>query len=380
MRTFFNLLCCFIFCLPNTLLSQIKNNEVEIKRANDILYENPNESIKIAFSLLKKEKNTDKVADIYMMISTAYIAKRDIDSSLFFIMKTTNLINSDALLTTKIRILNSVAVQYQQMQLYDKSLETLDKAKIFYQKLPENDIGRPYNFAFNDIIRGMIYRSQSNPEMALEKFSQAVKYFKKLPQKKGNSSNISVILYNMGYCYMELNQNSKGKQYFNEAIKYGQLAEAKSIEAYALKGLAENIYVSGDYTESLNLLSKADHLAKSIGDLVLNEGIYKLMANNYLALNNWEKYEFYNDQVLKLKQEKELKDKKSLNRYMNIQTSEYQEKTDHAKTRFYLYQSIIIGSSLLAIFYLISRFRSIKRKNKLLKNNIEQLINSEQLK
>ena len=249
-----------------------------------------------------------------------------------------------------------------------------------YQKLPENDIGRPYNFAFNDIIRGMIYRSQSNPEMALEKFSQAVKYFKKLPQKKGNSSNISVILYNMGYCYMELNQNSKGKQYFNEAIKYGQLAEAKSIEAYALKGLAENIYVSGDYTESLNLLSKADHLAKSIGDLVLNEGIYKLMANNYLALNNWEKYEFYNDQVLKLKQEKELKDKKSLNRYMNIQTSEYQEKTDHAKTRFYLYQSIIIGSSLLAIFYLVSRFRSIKRKNKLLKNNIEQLINSEQLK
>ena len=380
MRTFFNLLCCFIFCLPNTLLSQIKNNEVEIKRANDILYENPNESIKIAFSLLKKEKNTDKVADIYMMISTAYIAKRDIDSSLFFIMKTTNLINSDALLTTKIRILNSVAVQYQQMQLYDKSLETLDKAKIFYQKLPENDIGRPYNFAFNDIIRGMIYRSQSNPEMALEKFSQAVKYFKKLPQKKGNSSNISVILYNMGYCYMELNQNSKGKQYFNEAIKYGQLAEAKSIEAYALKGLAENIYVSGDYTESLNLLSKADHLAKSIGDLVLNEGIYKLMANNYLALNNWEKYEFYNDQVLKLKQEKELKDKKSLNRYMNIQTSEYQEKTDHAKTRYYLYQSIIIGSSLLAIFYLVSRFRSIKRKNKLLKNNIEQLINSEQLK
>ena len=380
MRTFFNLLCCIIFCLPNTLLSQIKNNEVEIKRANDILYENPNESIKIAFSLLKKEKNTDKVADIYMMISTAYIAKRDIDSSLFFIMKTTNLINSDALLTTKIRILNSVAVQYQQMQLYDKSLETLDKAKIFYQKLPENDIGRPYNFAFNDIIRGMIYRSQSNPEMALEKFSQAVKYFKKLPQKKGNSSNISVILYNMGYCYMELNQNSKGKQYFNEAIKYGQLAEAKSIEAYALKGLAENIYVSGDYTESLNLLSKADHLAKSIGDLVLNEGIYKLMANNYLALNNWEKYEFYNDQVLKLKQEKELKDKKSLNRYMNIQTSEYQEKTDHAKTRFYLYQSIIIGSSLLAIFYLVSRFRSIKRKNKLLKNNIEQLINSEQLK
>lgn len=279
MRLFFNLFYCVIFCLSIPAFSQVKNNDAEIKRANDILYENPNESIKIAFSLLKNEKNADEIAHLYMMISTAYVAKRDIDSSLYFIMKTTNLINSDALLSTKIRILNSVAVQYQQMQLYDKSVETLDKVKELYEKLPADDKNRAYNREFNNMIRGMIYRSQSNPEMALEKFSQAVNYLKKLPQTKGNSSNISVILYNMGYCYMELNQNSKGSYYFTEAIKYGQLADAKSIEAYAFKGLSENLYVNHEYTKSLDLLDKADYLAKSIGDIVLSEGIYKLMAN-----------------------------------------------------------------------------------------------------
>ncbi|QOW11317.1 hypothetical protein Q73A0000_13595 [Kaistella flava (ex Peng et al. 2021)] len=378
MRPLFNLLCCFLLCLSIPLSSQVKNDKSEIKRANDILYENPNESIKIASALLKNEKNTDKVANLYMMISTAYIAKRDIDSSLYFIMKTTNLINSDALLKTKIRILNTVSVQYQQMQLYDKSLETLDKAKEFYLKLPPNDKSRNYNFEFNNMIRGMIYRSQSNPEMALEKFSQAVEYFKKLPQTKANSSNISVILYNMGYCYMELNQNSKGKFYFTEAIKYGHLADAKSIEAYALKGLSENLYVNHEYTESLGLLDKADHLAKSIGDLVLNEGIYKLMANNYLAINNWGKYQFYSDEVLKLKQEKEKKDQKSLNRYIKIQSSENQEKTNNAITKFNIYQLLILGFSLLAILFLVRSFLSNKKGNKLLKNNIEQLINSDQ--
>lgn len=378
MRLFFNLFYCFIFCLSIPAFSQVKNNDAEIQRANDILYENPNESIKIAFSLLKNEKNTDEIAHLYMMISTAYVAKRDIDSSLYFIMKTTNLINSDALLSTKIRILNSVAVQYQQMQLYDKSLETLDKVKELYEKLPADHKNRAYNREFNNMIRGMIYRSQSNPEMALEKFSQAVNYLKKLPQTKGNSSNISVILYNMGYCYMELNQNSKGNYYFTEAIKYGQLADAKSIEAYAFKGLSENLYVNHEYTKSLDLLDKADYLAKSIGDIVLSEGIYKLMANNYLAINNWEKYQFYSDKVLELKQEKQKKDEQSLNRYMNIQTSENLEKTNSAQTKFQIYQVLILGISVLSILFLGRSFLSSKKRNKLLKSKIENLSNSEQ--
>lgn len=378
MRLLFNLLCCFTIGLAIPVFSQVKNTEAEIKRANDILYEDPNESIKIAFSLLKNEKNADEIAHLYMMISTAYIAKRDIDSSLYFIMKTTNLINSDALIATKIRILNSVAVQYQQMQLYDKSLETLDKAKEFYQKLPADDQSRAYNVEFNNMIRGMIYRSQSNPEMALEKFSQAVNYLKKLPQTKGISSNISIILYNMGYCYMELNQNSKAKEYFTEAIRYGQLADAKSIEAYAFKGLAENLYVNNEYTKSLDLLDKADYLAKSIGDLVLDEGINKLMADNYLAIDNWDKYQFYSDKVLKLKQEKEKKDEKSLNRYMNLQTSENQEKTNSVQTKFEIYQVLILGLSALIILFFGRSFLFFKKKNELLKNKIEHLINSDE--
>ena len=378
MKSIFILIWCFTFCLPTNLLSQVKNNKAEIKKANDVVYEDPNASIKIAFSLLKKEKNTDEIANLYMIISNAYIAKRDVDSSLYFIMKTTNLINSDALIKTKIRILNSVAVQYHQMKLYDKSLETLDKAKEFYLQLPPDDTARNYNFQFNNLIRGMIYRSQSNPEMALEKFSEAVNYFKKLPKKKGNSSNISVILYNMGYCYMELNQNAKGKYYFMEALKYGQLAGAKSIEAYALKGLAENLYVTGHYTESLNLLQKADYLAKSVGDLVLNEGIYKLMGGNYLALNHWEKYQFYSDRVLNLKQEKEKKDQKSLNRYMNLQTSETQEKINSASTKFIIYQVLLLGTSAISVFFLVRLFLRHKRNNKLLKNKIEKLMNAQQ--
>ena len=172
--------------------------------------------------------------------------------------------------------------------------------------------------------------------------------------------------------------NSKGSYYFTEAIKYGQLADAKSIEAYAFKGLSENLYVNHEYTKSLDLLDKADYLAKSIGDIVLSEGIYKLMANNYLAINNWEKYQFYSDKVLELKQEKQKKDEQSLNRYMNLQTSENLEKTNSAQTKFKMYQVLILGLSALSILFLGRSFLSNKKRNKLLKSKIENLSNSEQ--
>lgn len=376
MKIIFKIIWCLILSLSTPFYSQLKNNDAQIKKANDILYDDPNQSIKIAFSLLKKEKNIDEIANIYLLISTAYIAKRDVDSSLYFIMKTTDLINSEALIKTKIRILNSVAIQYQQMQLYDKSLETLDKAKDFYQKLPANDKAREYNNQFNNMVRGLIYRSQANPEMALEKFSEAVNYWKKLPPTKGNSSNVSVILYNMGYCYIELNQNSKSKPYFKEAITYGRLADAKSIEAYALKGLADHLYINHEYEKSLNLLDDAQDLAKSIGDLVLNEGIYKLMANNYLAINNWEKYQIYSDLVVQLRLEKNQKDQKSINRYINIQNSENQAKINTASTKFNIYQFLITGCFALSFFLLVRRFIFNKKENKLLKSKIEELINS----
>ena len=69
------------------------------------------------FDLAGTKEKADERAHLYMLISNAYIAKRNNDSSLFYILKATDLINTTTLITTKIKILNSVAVQYQQMEL-----------------------------------------------------------------------------------------------------------------------------------------------------------------------------------------------------------------------------------------------------------------------
>ena len=53
---------------------------------------------------IKEEKKADERAHLYMLISNAYIAKRNNDSSLFYILKATDLINTTTLITTKIKI------------------------------------------------------------------------------------------------------------------------------------------------------------------------------------------------------------------------------------------------------------------------------------
>ena len=142
-----------------------------------------------------------------MLLSNAYIAKRDIDSSLYYINQTSNLINnSDIKIATKVRILNHIAVQYQQMELYDKALETLDRSQELCNQIPAGRYHRNYYWEFINIVRGMVYRAQSNPEMALEKFKSALKYYKTIPADKSLLANMSVIAYNIGNCYLDLKQ------------------------------------------------------------------------------------------------------------------------------------------------------------------------------
>ncbi|WP_435523119.1 hypothetical protein [Chryseobacterium indoltheticum] len=58
-----------------------------IKKANQEIYNNPDNVIKTGKKLLKNEKDTKKLIRIYLLLSTAGFAKRDFDESLQYIYK-----------------------------------------------------------------------------------------------------------------------------------------------------------------------------------------------------------------------------------------------------------------------------------------------------
>lgn len=340
-----------------------------------MLYEKPDETISIALKLLQQEKKVDEVAHLYMLISNAYIAKRNNDSSLFYILKATDLINTEALPTTKIKILNSVAVQYQQMELYDKALESLDQAQEMTDKLPvETD--RLYNSGFINAVRGMIYRNQSNPDLALEKFKQAAKNFHQLKLDKKTAANISIIYYNIGNCFIDLSQFQQAISYFKESENYAKMSQAKSLEAYALKGQGESLFLTHQYAPSLQVLYKAEEMADDVGDLVLNEGIYRLLASNNLAMNNFQKFQNYNSKFLEIQKTLEQNELKSLDRYLNTHNVEQQEIKSKIQKKYGSYQLIATICALIVLLLLFKKIQLVKKNNRRQKKIIEKLTQS----
>ena len=365
----------FLMCQISVYGQKISDDSL-MKKARLEIFDNPEKAITIAKNLLKKEKDINKSITIYLLLSTANIAKRNFDESLQYILKAKELAQKTNDPKMQISVLVSVAIQYQQMELFSKSLETLNEADILLEKLPDSVPEKLVETARSYAIRGMIYKSQSNSEIALEKFLISIKNFEKVKVKKNSFANMSVVYYNIGYCYINLNKTEKAKSAFLESINYAQKSNAKSLEAFALKGLAEMHKQKHENEIALNLLIKAENLCKNTGDLVLNEGIYKEMSENYLATGRPDLYQTYNKKYFEMRFKREQNELTSINHSIDNHNKETVKKSSEIKNHYkYLTISVVaISVILIALFSFLSM--KIRRQNRNYQREIHKLIKS----
>ncbi|MBB6329084.1 tetratricopeptide (TPR) repeat protein [Chryseobacterium sediminis] len=366
------LLCVLFFQAP--LSGQKISDDSLMKIANQEIYNNPDYAISIGKKLLQKEKNLDKSIKIYLILSTAGIAKRNFDESLQYILKARELLQktNDPKIHTSFLI--AAAMQYQQMELFSKSLETLDEADEYLTKLPENSYVKHFETARSFALRGMIYKSQSNPEIALQEFLIAIRNFEKIQEKEKTYFNQSIIYYNIGHCYLNLNQPDNAGTAFMKSMNLAELIKAKSLEAFALKGLAEMNKQKHQNQEALELLIKAENLGKEAGDLSLNEGIYKEMADNYLAMGNPNLYQVYSRKYIETKFKREQSELSSINHAIDVHNMETQKKSNKliSQYNYFIAGLIIIGLFILSIFFYF--VMKIRKQNKKYQDEIKQLI------
>jgi len=365
----------FLMCQISVYGQKISDDSL-MKKARLEIFDNPEKAITIAKNLLKKEKDINKSITLYLLLSTANIAKRNFDESLQYILKAKELAQKTNDPKMQISVLVSVAIQYQQMELFSKSLETLNEADILLEKLPDSVPEKLVETARSYAIRGMIYKSQSNSEIALEKFLISIKNFEKVKVKKNSFANMSVVYYNIGYCYINLNKTEKAKSAFLESINYAQKSNAKSLEAFALKGLAEMHKQKHENEIALNLLIKAENLCKNTGDLVLNEGIYKEMSENYLATGRPDLYQTYNKKYFEMRFKREQNELTSINHSIDNHNKETVKKSSEIKNHYkYLTISVVaISVILIALFSFLSM--KIRRQNRNYQREIHKLIKS----
>jgi len=374
MKFILKILSLFFLSLYISISAQKMPVDSLMKKAYSEIYDNPDNTIKIGKNLLKKDNDINTSIRIYMLLSTANIAKRNFDESLKYILKAKELSQKTNDAKNQASVLIAVAIQYQQMELFSKSLETLNEADLYLAKIAKNSPEKYIETARSYAIRGMIYKSQSNSEIALEKFLISLQNFEKVPLKKTTYSNVSVVYYNIGYCYLNLNQIDNAQKAFLQSINYAQKNHAKSLEAFALKGMAEMYKQKREYQTAVNLLQKAENLSKNTGDIVLNEGIYKEMSDNYLALRKQDLYQLYNKKYYEMRFKRKENELTSINQVIDNHNKDTSIKNKEIKSN-YTYLMIIssvISVIIIGVFlYLISK---IKKQNKKYQREIQHII------
>lgn len=360
-------------CINSQVCAQNKTYLDSLIRASTLeIYENPDKAIATGQSIFEDPKNNSKskIRGL-MLVSDGYSSKRDYQKSLEYVLKANQLSNqlNDDLL--KIRILFKLAAQYQQLKIYDKAIAFLDESEKLSLSFPVRDSVR-FLLGNNYVIRGFIYKEQLNCDIAINFFDKGLKEYAGIDEAL-TSANLSITYYNIGNCYVLMANNEAAKKSFTKSIAVARQVNAKSLEGFSLKGLAEVYTLEGKYNEAIGTLQEALIVSKSVGDLILNQGIYKGLSENYLAINEWEKYRKYHLDYLKTQLEVKESERKSVSISLD-ETMAVQESKLKAVIPNYNYgilTSILI--TIIVVIFFIFNYTKTQKSNLKLQELIDDL-------
>jgi len=288
-----------LFCTSHSLFAQDqKKLEQLIKKSNSEMYENPEKVIAIGINILQQAKNNiDLKIKAYKLISDGYSSKRDYQKSLNYLIKAIELLpkSDDKLLN--ISIDTKAGIQYHQLNIYQSAIVYLDRAEKMSLEYPVRDSVSTF-LGVNYIVRGFIYKEKLNCDIAISFFDKGIKELMSNNKTNENLTKISIAKYNKGNCYLMSEQYNLAEQSFKESLKFAQQANAKSLVAFAQKGIAQFYTLNGSYIAAIAELNKSYAIAKNVNDLVLNKEIYKGLSENYLAINKPEKYKEYQQKLI----------------------------------------------------------------------------------
>lgn len=331
-----------------------------LKSGSNGIYNDPDQVIKIGRYVIQKSgDNINYKIKGYKLISDAYSSKRDYEKSLEYLIKATELLNESDDKLLKINIINKTAILYHQLKVYDKTMQYLDQAEQLIAEYPIKDsiyieLGKNYS------IRGFIYKEKLSCAIAIGYLDRAIAQFKKVDKIAG-ASKLSITYYNKGNCYLLLNNNKLALDCFKESVETAKQINAKSLEAFALKGSAKVYTLEGNNTEAISELKEALNLASDVNDLILNQEIYKGLAENYLAVNQLDAFKIYRSKFIEV--QKLIKDREriSISESLGVKATELATKRSDLANKFYYLVLVLFLVLVIIVFFF---YVVIKRKRK----------------
>lgn len=375
-KTFYLYFVIVVSLLTSSSLCAQSNKKLDslFKISFNQIYTDPDRVIQIGKMIVKQsDKNIDYKIKGYKLIADGYSSKRDYEKSLENVIKANQLLhltNNDLL---KISILNKAGIQYHQLKIYDKAIQYLDQAEQLITEYPQRDsihtdLGKNY------VVRGFIYKEKFSCDIAIDFFNRGISELLK-SKSKADYSIVSIAKYNKGNCYILMSNNKLASENFLQSIDYAKAIDAKSLQAFALKGLAQVYTLEGNYSAAIKSLNEAAFISEGVNDLILNDEIYNGLSQNYLAVNEWEQFKKYHSKYIYTQKLIKQRERSSVGESLGVKENELKSKFESEATQFYY---LMIGLFIFLILVILFFYVVIKRKKKdiaLMKNQIFSLQN-----
>ncbi|MCF6133133.1 tetratricopeptide repeat protein [Flavobacterium wongokense] len=367
-------LVLMLACCCTSMYGQ-KEIDSLLKVINYDLYKNPDKVIAQAERIIESDNiTTENKIQFSILISTAYSSKRNYTKSLYYATKALRLLPKVEDDFFKARIYNRIGLQYQQLKLYDKALIYLDKGLQIATKSRQTKSFDKL-LGFNYASRAFIYREQMSCDIANDYFNKALYYYKKSLDDPLINANLSVICSNKANCFTNSNQLDSAKICYTQAIRYGKIIDAKTLVAYGYKGLGEVNTLEGNYDESINQLTQALKTSTDSNDLILNQGIYQGLSDNYLAQNNSEKHHLYATKCQQTIKTINATESQSINKLLFQIKKNGETATGQIKTKTICYKIAFIILLILLLLFLFFETRTLHFKLKKLEIERKELEN-----
>ena len=341
-----------------------KKLEQLIKTANVEMYENPEKVISTGLKIIQLSKNNiDLKIKAYKLVSDGYSSKREYQKSLKYLIKALELLPKSEDKLLKISIDTKAGIQYHQLNIYQSAITYLDRAEKMCLEYPVKDSVSSF-LGVNYVVRGFIYKEKLNCDIAISFFDKGIKELSSKNKINENATRISIAKYNKGNCYLLLEENALAEKCFKEAFTSAKKVNAKSLEAFALKGIAQIHTLNGTYDEAISELNQAYSISKKVNDLVLNQEIYLGLSENYLAINQPEKYKEYQQKLMQTQTKLKENERASIENLLQENYNNIVKKTKSDLSNFWIFVFLALTISIPLIALII---------NKKTNNNIKEL-------
>lgn len=362
----------FILWCPVFIKGQaIPDFSILTDKAFQKLYQNPEECISYSQSLLISDKNVEHKVILRNIISQAYALQGNYVQS----VSISNQKEDDdkkGSLSHFIQLFDdyNLADQYQNLGLYGQSKkiiadilkdsellktnnpkERMVLAKLFQLQAINAGIVRNYNSALQNIDKSNSYLNSHNAENMIIKWEN--------------------IIFRSTFL-MRQNRLGESKKLLDDVIQDVEKYENNAfISAFAYESMSRYYFLKGDYNEAVKQLEKGFAQIENLPYNDLKIIFYELFARSYLALNNDEKYYYYNNLYTNLKAKLDSSKKEGIQYIVKLLETYHNKNLEFQKLNKAKQLKIAGIGIVILIAGMIAYFLSESARNKDLKKQLD---------